>query len=540
MATIATLLPNAKQQFISANGTPLAGGHVFFYVPETSTLKATWQDAGQTILNANPITLDAAGEAIIYGNGNYRQVVYDADNNLIWDALTASTGQGGGDVTVSQPWVDVRDYGAVSDARHAFDAVTTSGSHTLTSATANFTVADTGKTIKVYDIANNAYVFYGLINSVTNSTTIILSGNASASMSSGNGIAYWGTDNAVAINAALLAASELVSQTYGQVNSPSGDGYSTVIFPITPDIGAGYLFTDTLVSYRNVCWNADAMLYNACGGTAADRKYAITCAGGIQINRIIMECGGGMGIQNGSYLEQSSSYIWQLQLWNVGTNYNAALSPQSQIAMQLSGNDYNISGFWCKGGNIGILLSNVSDMRMVLPEIIGCATGIQMAGCENVKILGLVLDTLSFAGVTIDGCHNITLDGNAFSVNATGLTYNIALGLFDSTNLNRNIKIDMNMQRSGGVGVHAAYTQDSTFNLLGSNSANYSVAGVALTYMVEYGAGNAGMITVNSTRDNTTSPAITNFTGTRYGVFYDNYMNSTTPTLHLYGTFVNP
>jgi hypothetical protein len=86
----ATLLPNAKQQFIDSNGRPLAGGSVYFYIPNTSTLKNTWQDAGKTVLNTDPVVLDANGQAIIYGDGQYRQVVYDVHNNLIWDRLTDS------------------------------------------------------------------------------------------------------------------------------------------------------------------------------------------------------------------------------------------------------------------------------------------------------------------------------------------------------------------------------------------------------------------------------------------------------------------
>lgn len=84
----AALLPNAKAQFIDSTGKPLAGGKVYFYVPNTSTLKDTYQDAAQTILNTNPIILDANGQAIIWGVGTYRQVVYDQFNNLIWDQIT--------------------------------------------------------------------------------------------------------------------------------------------------------------------------------------------------------------------------------------------------------------------------------------------------------------------------------------------------------------------------------------------------------------------------------------------------------------------
>lgn len=84
----ASLLPNGKQQFVDANGIPLAGGTVQFYVPGTTTPKDTWQDTGETILNTNPIVLDGSGQAIIYGEGVYRQVVKDVDGNLIWDQLT--------------------------------------------------------------------------------------------------------------------------------------------------------------------------------------------------------------------------------------------------------------------------------------------------------------------------------------------------------------------------------------------------------------------------------------------------------------------
>ena len=86
----ATLLPPAKTSFFDSNGRPLAGGSVYFYIPNTSTFKNTWQDEGKTILNTNPVVLDSSGQAIIYGDGQYRQVVYDVHSNLIWDKLTDS------------------------------------------------------------------------------------------------------------------------------------------------------------------------------------------------------------------------------------------------------------------------------------------------------------------------------------------------------------------------------------------------------------------------------------------------------------------
>ena len=90
-AHAATLLPPGEQQFLDGNGAPLAEGSVYFFIPGTSTFKNTYQDAGSTTLNSNPVILDSAGKAIIYGSGAYRQVLKDATGNVIWDQLTADT-----------------------------------------------------------------------------------------------------------------------------------------------------------------------------------------------------------------------------------------------------------------------------------------------------------------------------------------------------------------------------------------------------------------------------------------------------------------
>lgn len=81
-------LPNGKVQVLDGNGDPLAGGSIFMYIPGTTTLKNTWKDPNTTTLNTNPIILDANGEAVIFGGGQYRQVVYDLNGNLLWDQIT--------------------------------------------------------------------------------------------------------------------------------------------------------------------------------------------------------------------------------------------------------------------------------------------------------------------------------------------------------------------------------------------------------------------------------------------------------------------
>lgn len=86
----AILLPNGKQQFIDGNGKPYVSGTATFYVVGTTVPKDTWQDAAQTILNTNPVVLDSFGSAIIYGVGDYRQILRDVDGNTIWDVLTST------------------------------------------------------------------------------------------------------------------------------------------------------------------------------------------------------------------------------------------------------------------------------------------------------------------------------------------------------------------------------------------------------------------------------------------------------------------
>lgn len=97
-ALSATLLPPGKNCFYGSDGSPLASGTVSFYIPQTLSPKDTWQDADQTTLNTNPVSLDASGCAVIYGVGTYRQILKNSAGTTIWDQPT-STGQ-----SISDSW----------------------------------------------------------------------------------------------------------------------------------------------------------------------------------------------------------------------------------------------------------------------------------------------------------------------------------------------------------------------------------------------------------------------------------------------------
>jgi hypothetical protein len=83
----------ARQQFLDANGEPLALGTVAFFEVGTSTPKDTFTTPFLTQANQNPLTLDAAGRADIWGGGFYRQVVLDVNGVEQWDRVTVAGGE---------------------------------------------------------------------------------------------------------------------------------------------------------------------------------------------------------------------------------------------------------------------------------------------------------------------------------------------------------------------------------------------------------------------------------------------------------------
>lgn len=77
---IVNLAPLIKSVFWDSNGNPLSSGKVFTYLAGTSTSATTYSDYEGSILNANPIILDARGQANIFLDTNisYKIVVKDS------------------------------------------------------------------------------------------------------------------------------------------------------------------------------------------------------------------------------------------------------------------------------------------------------------------------------------------------------------------------------------------------------------------------------------------------------------------------------
>jgi len=66
------------------SGNPVSGGSVHSYAAGTDTDKDLYTDAAKTSPATNPVILNASGRAIVYADGNYKFIVRDADDALLF------------------------------------------------------------------------------------------------------------------------------------------------------------------------------------------------------------------------------------------------------------------------------------------------------------------------------------------------------------------------------------------------------------------------------------------------------------------------
>jgi hypothetical protein len=64
-------------------GAPLNGGKVKTYLDGTSTLSSLWTARDKSGVAANPVILDSAGRAEVYGDNTYKFEVYDSADVLL-------------------------------------------------------------------------------------------------------------------------------------------------------------------------------------------------------------------------------------------------------------------------------------------------------------------------------------------------------------------------------------------------------------------------------------------------------------------------
>jgi len=88
-----------------ASGVTLAGGKAYFYTPGTTSLKTIYSSQNKTVA-ANPVTLDANGQARVYGDGLYDVQVQNSTLSVslpLWEDVRLTDG------SENLTWIDQYD-----------------------------------------------------------------------------------------------------------------------------------------------------------------------------------------------------------------------------------------------------------------------------------------------------------------------------------------------------------------------------------------------------------------------------------------------
>jgi hypothetical protein len=83
----------------NAAGTAVSGAKIYFYIPDTVTLRSPYTDSALSVPSANPVQADAAGYFLVYLSSElgYDIVVKSADDSITYQERTVTAGASGGD-----------------------------------------------------------------------------------------------------------------------------------------------------------------------------------------------------------------------------------------------------------------------------------------------------------------------------------------------------------------------------------------------------------------------------------------------------------
>lgn len=173
---------------------------------------------------------------------------------------------------------NVKDYGAKGDGKTVTDGAITSGSATFTSATANFTAADVGKSIFIAGAGTSGGIMSPGISAFVNSTTVTLSATASTTVTGAT--TYWATyDDTALINAFTAGGS-----AKGEVFFPAGSYFSYSNLTVPDGVSVVFASRATEIKF----WNAGIVPSGnniISGGTLADVT-PVSMSGGFHTNLI--------------------------------------------------------------------------------------------------------------------------------------------------------------------------------------------------------------------------------------------------------------
>lgn len=286
-----SLLPITKPQYTSDNANALAGGKVFTYQAGTTTPKTTYTSYDLSSANPNPVILDSAGRASIWGEGAYKVVVKDANDVTLWTtddvrlSGTVATVEGGFSVDHT---AGAQPYPVKFTHSNSFTNLDTYGSGTVlieaTAQNCNQPLLVTRKAVDTSSLGNAANLilwntggptvttsssFAVDFELVCNNSTIntyngkwelgVISGNSSATRS-GGGLFYIasrrGPQHPSGENTGFERYVNFYALTQGGEIESTGNGISfTPAYDFSEDS-----YIDMTNSYQNTIWTNEAAL----------------------------------------------------------------------------------------------------------------------------------------------------------------------------------------------------------------------------------------------------------------------------------------
>lgn len=258
-------------------------------------------------------------------------------------------------------------YGAKGDGKIVLDGAITSGLAVLTSASNPFVSGDVGKYVMIKGAAATGVTnLVGTILTFTNAGSVTISVNASTTVT--GAMVLWGTDDTVAIQAAINAA-----VTYGGLH-----GTATVFFPI----GAGLFYV--VAGALNTTHNGNSQLYLAPIATTLNK-----------VNLIFA------GVGNGSALQHWQQLTPQL-LGSTLVSFGVFASTSAQnTSINNNGNAAVIGGPSQPGGygvapgvfsNMAVTFRDMSILTAHTAYGIGYSAG-DMSGVSNCNLFDFAYGT---------------------------------------------------------------------------------------------------------------------------------------------------
>lgn len=309
---MARLAPFFKQQFFDNDGAPLAGGKVYSYTAGTSTPLATYTDQGGATPNANPVILDANGEANIWvSDAYYKFVIKDANDVTLRTIDQASVAN---DV--------VAEATAARDAALAAQAAAETAETNAETAETNAETAETNAAASASAAATSA------TNAATSATNAATSTTNAAN--SATAAATSETNAATSATNAATSATNAANSATAAATSETNAANSATAAAASVSAATG------LAEY------ADDAAFVTANGTAEDGDiYYNTTSDKVRVyaNGAWAELGGGGGGGSLQWVEDTDSPIPEIENNNQVYQFGAGLS-QNLYALIRAPNSY--------------------------------------------------------------------------------------------------------------------------------------------------------------------------------------------------------